>query len=65
MKKIMDFALSLPEKIYDENQDKIKAVLIFIDKFQIIKELNSYKELFSWKMRSYIQNQRIITYIFS
>ena len=63
--KLIDFALNLPEKIYDENQDKIKGVLIFIDEFQIIKELNNYKESFLWKIRSYIQNQRNIAYIFS
>ena len=63
--KLMDFVLNLPEKIYNENQDKIKGVLIFIDEFQIIKELNNYKESFLWKIRSYIQNQRNIAYIFS
>ncbi len=63
--KLMDFALNLPEKIYNENQDKIKGVLIFVDEFQIIKELNNYKESFLWKIRSYIQNQRKIAYIFS
>lgn len=63
--KLMDFTLNLPEKIYDENNDKIKGVLIFIDEFQIIKELNNYKESFLWKIRSYIQNQRNIAYIFS
>ena len=63
--KLMDFALNLPERIYNENQDKIKGVLIFIDEFQIIKELNNYKESFLWKIRSYIQNQRKVAYIFS
>ena len=63
--KLMDFTLNLPEKIYNENRDKIKGVLIFIDEFQIIKELNNYKESFLWKIRSYIQNQRNIAYIFS
>ena len=61
----MDFALNLPEKIYNENKNKIKGVLIFIDEFQIIKELNNYKESFLWKIRSYIQNQRNVAYIFS
>ena len=63
--KLMDFTLNLPEKIYNENQDKIKGILIFIDEFQIIKELNNYKESFLRKIRSYIQNQRNIAYIFS
>lgn len=44
--KLMDFVLNLPEIIYDKNQNKIKGVLIFIDEFQIIRELNNYKESF-------------------
>lgn len=63
--KLMDFVFDLAEKIYEENQDKIKGVLIFIDEFQIIKELNNYKESFLWKIRAYIQNQRNVAYIFS
>ena len=63
--KLMDFVLDLPEEIYAENMKKIKGVLIFIDEFQIIKELNNYKESFLWKIRSHIQNQRNTAYIFS
>ena len=63
--KLMDFVLNLPEKIYEKNQDKIKGILIFIDEFQIIKELDDYKDSFLWKIRSYIQNQRNVAYIFS
>ena len=63
--KLTDFVLNLPEQIYDENKDKIKGVLIFIDEFQIIKELNNYKKSFLAKIRAYIQNQRNIAYIFS
>lgn len=63
--KLMDFVFNLPEKIYGGNKDKIKGVLIFIDEFQIINELNKYKESFLWKMRSYIQNQRNVAYVLS
>ena len=49
--KLMDFVLDLPEEIYAKNMKKIKGVLIFIDEFQIIKELNNYKESFLWKIR--------------
>lgn len=63
--KIVDFVLELPEKIYKENKDKLKGIIIFIDEFQIIKELGTYKESFLWKMRSYIQNQRNVAYLFS
>ena len=62
---LIDFVLSFPEKLYKENKDKIKGIIIIIDEFQIIKELNEYKESFLWKIRSYIQDQRNIAYIFS
>ena len=65
VEKLMDFVLTLPENIYENNSDKIKGVLIFIDEFQIIKELDDYKESFLWKLRSYIQNQNYISYVFS
>ena len=48
-----------------KNLDKIKGVLIFIDEFQLIRELNNYRDSFLWKLRSYIQNQRNIAYVFS
>lgn len=63
--KLMDFVFDLSEKLYESNSDKIKGVLIFIDEFQIIKELNKYMESFLWKMRSYIQNQRNVAYVLS
>ena len=65
VEKLMDFVLTLPEKIHENNSDKIKGVLIFIDEFQIIKELDDYKESFLWKLRSYIQNQNYVSYVFS
>ena len=65
VEKLMDFVLTLPEKVHEKNSNKIKGVLIFIDEFQIIKELDDYKESFLWKLRSYIQNQNYISYVFS
>ena len=65
VEKLMDFVLTLPEKIHESNSDKIKGVLIFIDEFQIIKELDDYKDSFLWKLRSYIQNQNYVSYVFS
>lgn len=63
--KLFNFVLELPEKIYNENSDKIKGIIIFIDEFQIIKQLNDYMDSFLWKMRSFIQNQRKVAYVFS
>ena len=63
--KLFNFVLELPEKIYNENSDKIKGIIIFIDEFQIIKQLNDYMDSFLWKMRSFIQNQRKVAYVFA
>ena len=65
VEKLFDFVLSLPQNIYEKNSDKIDGIIIFIDEFQIIKELNDYKESFLWKLRSYIQNQNYVSYLFS
>ena len=62
---LMEYVLTFPEKIFNENKNKIKGIIILIDEFQIIKELNDYKESFLWVMRSYIQNQRNIAYVFT
>ena len=55
--------MDLPGKIFEENNDKIKGVIIFIDEFQIIKELDNYLESFLWKFRSFIQNQPYVAYV--
>ncbi|MBE6494742.1 MAG: ATP-binding protein [Methanosphaera stadtmanae] len=60
---LMDFVLNLPQKIYEENQDKIKGVIILIDEFQIIKELNDYLNSFLWILRGHIQNHNNVAYI--
>ena len=62
---LFDFVLKFPEKIYDDNKDSIKGIIILIDEFQIIKQLNNYKESFLWKLRSYIQNQNHVAYVFT
>ena len=62
---LMEYVLTFPEKIYNENSDNLKGIIILIDEFQLIKELNDYKESFLWNIRSYIQNQRNIAYVFT
>ena len=62
---LMEYVLTFPEKIYNNNSDKLKGIIILIDEFQLIKELNNYKESFLWVIRSYIQNQRNIAYVFT
>ena len=63
--KLFNFVIELPEKIYNENSDKINGIIIFIDEFQIIKQLDDYMDSFLWKMRIFIQNQRNVAYLFS
>ncbi|WP_286008772.1 AAA family ATPase [Methanobrevibacter woesei] len=60
---LFDYVLELPNLLYAENKSKIKGVIVFIDEFQIIKELNNYMESFLWKLRSYIQNQENVAYV--
>ena len=57
--------MELPDNIYNDNSDKIKGIIIFIDEFQIIKELDDYMDSFLWRLRSHIQNQRNVAYLFS
>ena len=62
---LMEYVLTFPEKIYNDNSNELKGVIILIDEFQLIKELDDYKESFLWNIRSYIQNQRNIAYVFT
>ncbi|MBE6494336.1 MAG: ATP-binding protein [Methanosphaera stadtmanae] len=62
---LKEFVLELPQIVYEENTDKIKGVIILIDEFQIIKELGNYKESFLWVIRSYIQKQNNVAYVFT
>lgn len=60
-----NFAMNLPNEIYHENKDKISGVMVFVDEFQIIKELSNYMESFLWKFRSFIQDHSNVAYILS
>lgn len=60
---LTDFVLNLPQQIYEENKDKIKGVIILIDEFQIVKELNEYLNSFLWLFRGNIQNHNNVAYI--
>ena len=55
--KLADFVMELPQKIYEDNSDKLKGVFIFIDEIQLIKDLDNVDK-FLWYMRSFIQNQK-------
>lgn len=65
LNKLKDFVFQLPQEIYNDNKNNIKGIIFLIDEFQIIKELGEYKESFLWVLRSYIQNQPNVAYVFT
>lgn len=64
-KKLANFVMELPQYLYDEYSDDINGVFLFFDEFQIIKELGDDLTDFLWHMRSYIQKQNNVSYVFS
>ena len=61
--RLADFVMELPQKIYEDNSDKLKGVFIFIDEIQLIKDLDNVDK-FLWYIRSFIQNQKNVAYLF-
>lgn len=61
-KKLANFVMELPQYLYDEN---INGIFLFFDEFQIIKELGDDLTDFLWYMRSFIQKQNNVSYVFS
>jgi predicted AAA+ superfamily ATPase len=64
-KKLSEIVLQLPQKIYDEENDKIKGVIMIIDEFQALKDLEKDLDKFLWLFRSVISEQSNVSYIFS
>ena len=63
--KFTTFVMDLPQQIYEDCKNDISGVLIFIDEFQILKQLDENVNGFLWYIRSIIQSQKHIGYIFS
>ncbi|OED30400.1 ATP-binding protein [Methanosphaera sp. WGK6] len=63
--KLANFVMDLPQKIYEEYHEKIKGVFLFIDEFQLIKELDEPIDSFLWFFRSKIQSEKNVAYIIS
>jgi len=63
--KFSNFVMDLPQQIYEDYKEQINGVLIFIDEFQILKMLDEDVNGFLWYIRSVIQSQKNIGYIFS
>lgn len=64
-KKLANFVMELPQYLYEEYTDNINGVFLFFDEFQIIKELGDDLTDFLWYMRSFIQKQNNVSYVFS
>jgi AAA+ ATPase superfamily predicted ATPase len=64
-KKLSEIVLQLPQKIYDEETDKIKGVIMIIDEFQALKDLENGLDNFLWLFRSVIVEPSNVSYIFS
>ncbi|MBR0472200.1 MAG: AAA family ATPase [Methanosphaera sp.] len=60
-----EFVMDLPQQIYEENKTKIKGVFVFIDEFQVLKELDGDLNSFLWFLRNKIQSQKNVAYMIS
>lgn len=64
-KKLSKFVLDLPQKAFEEHSDKISGIILIIDEFQVLKDLGERLDAFLWFLRSVIQNQKNVAYVFS
>ena len=65
LERYRDFVFKLPQEIYQHNKSKIDGIIIIIDEFQVIKELDNYLESFLWNFRGYVTEQRNVAYVLS
>lgn len=65
LERYRDFVFKLPQEIYEHNKDKIDGIIILIDEFQVIKELDTYLESFLWNFRGHVTEQRNVAYVLS
>ena len=63
--KLSEFVMNLPQKLYEEYSEEIKGVFIFFDEFQNIKDLDDEMDAFLWYLRSKVQSQKNVAYLFS
>ncbi len=64
-KKLAKFVLNLPQKIYQDHSDDINGSIMIIDEFQALKDLGNGLDAFLWFLRSMIQSQKNVAYVFS
>ena len=63
--KFTSYVMNLPQQIYNDHKGKLKGIIIFIDEFQMLNQLEEDINGFLWYIRSIIQTQKNIGYIFS
>lgn len=61
--ELSQFVMELPQKIVDSTDD-IHGFIIVIDEFQLLKNLKN-SEAFFWLIRSFVQEQSNVSYIFT
>ena len=64
-KNLSKFVLDLPQIIWKIHSGDIKGCIMIIDEFQTLKDLDNGLDAFLWFLRSVIQNQKNVAYIFS
>ncbi len=64
-RKLSKFVLELPQKIYENHSPDIKGAILIIDEFQVLKDLGGRLDAFLWFLRSVIQSQKNVAYVFS
>ncbi|WP_455644850.1 AAA family ATPase [Methanosphaera sp.] len=61
--ELSKFVMELPQSIVDSTDD-IKGFIIVMDEFQLLKNLSN-PEAFFWLIRSFVQEQSNVSYIFT
>lgn len=64
-RKLSKFVLELPQKIYEDHSPDLKGAIMIIDEFQVLKDLGDRLDAFFWFLRSVIQSQKNVAYVFS
>ena len=63
--KFVNYVMDLPTKIIDNHSNKIKGAIIFMDEIQALKDLGDDLKGFLWYLRSKIQFQKNVIYVFT
>lgn len=64
-KKLSKFVFDLPQIIYEDHSEDIDGCIMIIDEFQALNDLGERLDSFLWFLRSMIQSQKNVAYVFS